>query len=100
MTDRSDKTPGERAFEKYLISQGIRNFKFEPEHPGRNRRPDYSFETDREYPFDVEDFDFPRHKTFESQRSYDTNKTNGVPKSLQDASADYLSTVTEVALPL
>ena len=51
-------TKGEETFEEeYLRSQGINDFEFEKLHAGKTRPPDYTIRRDREYLFDVKDFD-------------------------------------------
>ena len=50
-------TIGEETFEKYLRSQGIDDFEFEKLPEGKNRPPDYTVARDREYLFEVKDFD-------------------------------------------
>jgi hypothetical protein len=50
-------TKGERLFEAYLLSQGITNYEFEKRHPDKSARPDYSVTLDREYLFEVKDFE-------------------------------------------
>ena len=52
------RTPGELLFEEYLRSQGLTDFEYEKERPGKQRRPDYSVTIEhREYLFDVKDFE-------------------------------------------
>lgn len=57
-TGKKPRTKGERLFEMYLRSQGILEFEYEKEHPGKRRRPDYTLTLDREYLFDVKDFTY------------------------------------------
>ena len=56
---RRKPTPGELLFEEYLKSQGLSDFEYEKERPGKRARPDYSVVVGgREYLFDVKDFDY------------------------------------------
>src|SRR5215207_2218659 len=56
---RKKPTPGEALFEEYLKSQNLSDFEYEKEWPGKKKRPDYSVViADREYLFDVKDFDY------------------------------------------
>jgi hypothetical protein len=56
----SSRTPGEVAFEKYLVFHHIK-FEFEKEHPGKSKRPDYTVEWEgKTIVFDVKDFDPPK----------------------------------------
>jgi len=56
----SNRTEGEKLFELYLASQNL-PFKFEPEHPGKAKRPDYSLEWNRQPVLvDVKDFAAPQ----------------------------------------
>lgn len=50
------RSAGETLFEQYLNSQGLAEWEFEKEHPGKSRRPDYTVWVDREYLFDVKEF--------------------------------------------
>jgi protein-tyrosine phosphatase len=50
------RTKGERLFETYLRLQGITNYELEKSHPGKTKKPDYSVTLDREYLFEVKDF--------------------------------------------
>ena len=50
-------TKGERLFEAYLLSQGITSYEFEKSYPGKRARPDFSVTLEREYLFEVKDFD-------------------------------------------
>lgn len=55
MTDPK-RSLGEVLFEQYLSSQGLTDWEFEKEHPGKSKRPDYTIQIDREYLFDVKEF--------------------------------------------
>ena len=50
------KTVGEQTFERYLVSRGINDFKFEHLVEGKKRPPDYTVTRDRDYLFEVKDF--------------------------------------------
>jgi hypothetical protein len=50
-------TIGEKTFEKYLASQSITNFEFEKLPPGKHRPSDYTITREREYLFEVKDFE-------------------------------------------
>jgi len=50
-------TIGEKTFEEYLRSQGIDDFEFEKLPEGKNRPPDCTIKRDREFLFDVKDFE-------------------------------------------
>lgn len=52
----SKRSAGEVLFEQYLNSQGLTDWEFEKEHPGKRKRPDYTVRIDREYLFDVKEF--------------------------------------------
>ena len=55
MTD-SKRSAGEALFEQYLNNQGLTDWEFEKKHPGKQKRPDYTVYIDREYLFDVKEF--------------------------------------------
>jgi hypothetical protein len=56
---RQNPTPGERCFEEYLGAQNLSNFEYEKERPDKKRKPDYTIVIDdREYLFEVKDFDY------------------------------------------
>lgn len=55
MTDPK-RSAGEALFEQYLNSKGLTDWEFEKEYPGKNRRPDYTVRSNREYLFDVKEF--------------------------------------------
>src|SRR5688500_16681865 len=56
---RKRRTPGEIIFEEYLLSQGLTDFEFEKERPGKKKKPDYTVLVGgREHLFDVKDFDY------------------------------------------
>src|SRR6266705_4524963 len=57
MTEQS-RSIGERLFEEYLISQGFTHFEFEKVFEARSRKPDYTLYIDREYLFDVKEFEY------------------------------------------
>src|SRR5260370_30395828 len=50
-------TIGEETFKRYLVSQSIKDFQFEKLAEGKTRPPDYTITRDREYLFEVKDFD-------------------------------------------
>src|SRR5713226_1670203 len=50
------RSAGEALFEQYLNSQGLTDWEFEKEHPGKRKRPDYTVRINREYLFDVKEF--------------------------------------------
>src|SRR6266852_2313289 len=51
------RTPGEKVFEEYLASQGFVDVPFEKLPEGKTKPPDYTITLDRDYYFDVKDFD-------------------------------------------
>ena len=55
MGENAERTPGERTFEAYLGSQGLVNYKFEQEHEGKRKRPDYTLESPEQILFEVKD---------------------------------------------
>ncbi|MEW6127544.1 MAG: hypothetical protein AB1757_10955 [Acidobacteriota bacterium] len=55
--EKDMSTKGERLFEAYLLSQGITDYEFEKTHQGKSTRPDFSVTLDREYLFEVKDFE-------------------------------------------
>jgi hypothetical protein len=50
------KTLGEQVFERYLRSVGINDFEYEKLPDGKRRPPDYTIRRDRDYLFEVKDF--------------------------------------------
>lgn len=52
------RTAGELVFEAYLTSEGFVDFEHEKQHPQKNKRPDYTLSLDREYLFEVKDFEY------------------------------------------
>ncbi len=53
------RTPGESTFEEYLLSQGLTDFEYEKERPGKKAKPDYTIVIGgQEHLFDVKDFDY------------------------------------------
>ncbi len=55
--EKNMPTKGERLFEAYLLLQGITNYEFEKTHQGKSIRPDFSVTLDREFIFEVKDFE-------------------------------------------
>ena len=52
---RRMRTAGEKTFEEYLREVGFDAYTFEKEHPGKQKKPDYTFEIDGQPLFDVKD---------------------------------------------
>jgi len=52
------RTVGEKLFEEYLYSQGITDFEYEKERDGKAAKIDYAVTLEREYLFEVKDFEY------------------------------------------
>lgn len=53
----TEKTTSEQLFEQYLNGLGLTDWTFEKEYPGKSRRPDYTVTIEREYLFELKEFE-------------------------------------------
>lgn len=66
------KNDSEVLFEEYLRSQGIRNWEYEPEIPGKTKRPDYLLNFDGvPHVFEVKEFRIDTGEVFGGCGAYD-----------------------------